>query len=189
MLQRYLLLLCGLSLPLVVWAFADWQSYSVDEHLSLHLPAPPQEVDLAKHGIKVPGMRMFMTTDEVSIYQVTRIELPTDKTEFIRTPADLQVFYNSMQQTMLSDIKGQLLASSEFHTAAGDGVELKFRAPFGGGTGKNIGYYRAVLAKNTAYCFMFIPRSLADSTSSRAAELRQRFFSSITVGAAAPPTK
>ncbi|MBD2717274.1 hypothetical protein KBK19_19700 [Microvirga sp. STR05] len=177
---RAALLLLGALLPLTALAWTTWSAYAVDTQLSVQLPSPPQEIDLAKQGLSQPNLRLFIANDEVGMYQIIRMQLTPEMAAQVHSPADRQSFYDGFLRSLVGDLKGQLLTRTTFPTAAGEGVEVKFRSVHKGTGLKTVKFSRGLLVGDVCYGFNFLPRDVKDTAGTSGQAERQQFFSSIT---------
>jgi hypothetical protein len=175
--KRYFLAL----LPLVAFSLSDWQVFSIDNHVTVQVPTQPEEMDLAKVGLadKKAMMSIFNARDAEAFYQIIKVtdlgieSGPTEVTE-------RQKFYTGVVKGLLNQQGGALLERTAFKTAAGEGIEIKYKA-FDKRLGKQaIRYCRSLLAGKTSYSFNFITLD-SDTTGTSGAEQRRRYFNSITV--------
>lgn len=181
--RRYAFLLFCTALPLLSFALDTWSTYTVDTQFSLQLPAPPQEIDPAKLGIQQSDMRLFIASDKVGLYQITRMQVSPDESENITLSKDRQDFYDGFVRAMVGDLQGKLLAQTTFSSPAGDGIEIKFRAPHKATGLKTIKYGRVLLVGNVCYGLNFLPRDLQDTAGVSGEQERKQFFTGFTVKA------
>jgi hypothetical protein len=179
--RRYAFLLLCTALPILGFALENWNTYSLDNQFSLQLPAPPQEIDLAKQGLQQPDMRVFIASDKVGLYQIIRMQVAPDKSDVVASSTYRQDFYDGFARTMVSDMQGKLLARTTFSSPAGDGIEIKIRAPHKATGLKTIKYSRALLVNNVCYGLNFLPRDLQDTAGVSGQQERKQFFTGFTV--------
>ena len=178
--KKYLTLLA--SLPLAAFAVADWQTFSVDEHISVKLPIQPTEIDLSKTlpPEKLKDTRVLVCKDTYGTYQVIKSDTGMSA-ESAASPESRQSFNEGMISSLLKNQQGTLISTTPFRTPAGDGIEIKFKG-MTRATGKRIiKVTRNLLIGSVSYSFNFIPVDQADSTGISGNEQRQQFFNSIEV--------
>ena len=126
-----------LLLTLLAFTAADtWQPFAIDQRVSVELPAPPTEADLAKlAGRSMGHTRMWMLRIPGYTYQYMR--LPLKRRIEISDSVGRRAYYAGVLTSVLRNEQGQLLSSAPFPTAAGPGIEYKFKAVHRG-TGKRI---------------------------------------------------
>jgi hypothetical protein len=168
-----------LSLPLAAFVLADWQSFAVDEHLTVQLPGPPTERDLAKLAPQLKGVQVWSAQDGTGMYLITRFAQTMDKP--LQDTTALRSYYAGVISGQLRREEGHLLSRTFFATAGGSGVEYKYRGRHQG-TGKQvIKYGRSLLLGAVGYSFAFVPADRVDSLGLAGNEQRRRFFDSIMV--------
>lgn len=180
--KKYLTLLA--FLPLAAFISVDWQTFSVDDQVSVKLPIQPTEADLSKMlpPDKVKDTRVFVAKDPYGLYQIIKTSANLS-VESAALEESRQSFNKGMINGLLRNQQGTLISVTPFATSVGEGIEVKFRG-ITKATGKQvIKLTRSLLVGNTSYSFNFVPVDQTDSTGSSGNEQRRRFFDSIAVKA------
>ena len=171
-----------LLLPLLAFSAADtWQPFVIDRHVSVELPGQPTEADLTKlaPGRSMGHTRMWMLRTPEGAYQFMR--LPNKGIIEKSDSAGRRAFYAGVLVSLLRNEQGQLLASTPFPTAAGPGVEYKYKAVHRG-TGKRvIKYTRCLVIDSVAYSLNYISFDKLDTLGLAGDGQRRHFFNSIIV--------
>jgi hypothetical protein len=175
MLTRYLLLL-----PLLAFTADTWQSFAIDNRVTVQLPSQPTQVDLAKlTGKSVGHLRLWALRTPEGIYQIMR--MPTGTFISRADTASRRSFYQGFLSSVLSDEQGQLLSRMPFATNAGAGMEYKYRG-LHQGTGKRVvKHVRSLVTDSVGYTLIFTPTDPKDSLGLASAEQRRHFYNSLTV--------
>ena len=166
--------------PLAAFAWFDWTPFAVDQRVHMQLPAAPAEVDLAT----VPGAsaaerhntRLWTARDAEGVYQVARFAHMAVRPD----TAGRRAYYRDVVDGALQREHGELLARGSFPTAAGDGLEFKYRARRRGTGTRVVKYSRSLVIGTTGYAFTFLPFDTQDSLGLAGNAARRRFFESIT---------
>ncbi|TGD80286.1 hypothetical protein [Hymenobacter wooponensis] len=172
-----------LSLPLTSFIGSGWVPFSVDEQLQVLLPKPAEEMNMEKlTGRTIPNTRVFMSSDSVGLYQIMQVKMPPEQAATLEGEENREQYYSGVINGMLRSQKdGVLLERTQFTTAAGPGIEVKYRARHNS-TGKlTVKYSRSLVASGVGYAFNFIPRDLTDTAGISGSAQRRRFFSSIQI--------
>lgn len=170
-----------LLLPFLPIAADTWQSFAVDTRVTVQLPAPPTEADMAKlvPGGKAGRTRLWMLQAPEGLYQVLRI--PSKGTIAKQDTAARSSYYAGVLSSVLRNEQGRLLARTPFPTTGGVGMEFKYNGVHRG-TGKRvIKYTRYLVLDSIGYSLNFIPADRLDSLGLAGNEQRRRFFNSIVV--------
>ena len=178
--KKHLVLLA--SLPLTAFVVADWQTFSVDEQISVRLPVQPTEVDLSKMlpPEKLKDTRVLASKDSYGTYQIIK-SVTGMSAESAASQESRQSFNEGVISSLLKNQQGTLISTTPFKTSAGDGIEIKFKGVTKA-TGKRvIKVTRNLLIGSVSYSFNFIPTDQVDSTGTSGNGQRQQFFNSIAV--------
>lgn len=166
-----------ICLPLLLaFTLADWQSFTLDEHVSVQLPILPTEVDAAKLGLadKMPtGTRLLFARGTDGLYQLISAPAPTAV-----APAELPMYYDGVVKGLVTNQGHSLLRRTSFTTPAGAGVDIQFQTAATSASSAKVLYNRCVLVGNVSYILGYMP--LGTDTVGSAAQCR-RFFTSMTV--------
>lgn len=173
---RYLL-----TLPLLAFAADAWQPFALDQHVSMLVPATPQELDLqAMGGPPAPmpaGAHVYMVQTPTEFYQLEGpLVLPAD-TKLGTSDERKAYFYDVVKGLLMSGPRTTLLRSTPFAIPGAEGVMTTYRTQLAGIPHPIIRYNCCLLAGHTSYILVFF-RADGDTTSGAA---RRRFFNSITV--------
>lgn len=167
-------------LPLAAFAWNDWVPFAVDQHVRVQVPAAPTEVDLTKvadaSATERQKVRLWTARDAEGVYQIARfanMDVPPDT-------AGRRAYYLYVIRGVLQREQGQLLARTTFPTAAGDGVEIKYRGLRRSTSTRRVKYSRSLVIGTVGYAFTFVPSDQQDSLGLAGNAPRRRFFDSIT---------
>ncbi|MBJ6146403.1 hypothetical protein [Hymenobacter sp. BT559] len=165
----------ALLLPLLAFRLLDWQFFTLDKHLTVELPTPPTELDLAKQGLAgamQAGTRLLMARTTGALYQL----MSTPSADV--NPAERTKFYDGIVAGLVTNQGHTLVQRSTFATPAGDGIDITFRTVPRDASPAKVLYNRCVLVNRTSYILGFMPLS-ADTTDETA--LRRRYFNSMII--------
>ncbi|MBG8554945.1 hypothetical protein [Hymenobacter guriensis] len=180
----HLLLVC---IPLAAFTVTDWITFPIDDQVSVQLPSQPTHLDVNQLKNSSPEkVRLFSAKDAAGTYFIVRLDA-SDSPSTLDTKSSRQDFYEGMISGMLKNQQGILLSRTTFTTAAGEGVEIKYKA-IDKGTGKmTVKYSRSLLVAKTSYSFNFLSQDRQDTTGVAGNEQRRRFFDSIVAKPSSAP--
>lgn len=154
-----------------------WDELPLDKQVSIQVPGVVKKQTL--HKTLAPGRvqttNIFLSRDSKALYQAVTVH-DSDSTIEMTSPAARRSVYEDASRALLAgQMNSVLLKSSPFTTAAGTGIEIKFRAVHLG-TGEMVTKYsRMLIVGRIAYSFGFTAEG-----KDPADEERMRFFNSIS---------
>jgi len=165
-----------LALPLLAFTADNWQPFSVDKQVSVHLPAKPSEMTKEEVGNIPAGAHVFVAESDGNIYQLTG-PVPVPAALKTQDASARSMFYDGEIKGMVQDQGSTLLSRKPFSTSAGEGVAVTYRLAATQDSKAMIVFSRTFVAKRSSYTLTFLQAD-GDTTSGVA---RRRFFNSITV--------
>lgn len=178
---RYLLLL-----PLLACAATDvWKPFVIDRRLTVQLPTKATELNVLQllPSSQIPAhMRTWVARASEGLCVVMRV--PNARAQRIRQSdaAQRQAFYADVVKGALAvENHAYLLKRTNFQTASGSGIEIKYTALDARTGRRRIRYMRSLVVDSIGYNLIFRPANLSDSLGLVDYTQRHRFFNSITV--------
>ncbi|RPD44995.1 hypothetical protein DNI29_20080 [Hymenobacter sediminis] len=174
----YLLLLCVAASS---FRIADWNSFAVDERLSVRLPAQPQQQEMPS------PVKMFTTNDVNGKYVIVRTELgpaPSGKEQDWSSP---DRYYDAILDGFGERSGAVVLNRSTFTLGGFNGIEFDSKAITPTYTGRPAYIcVRCLLVNDVVYMLQFIP---TDATGKTSKIQRAPFFNSLVLKPGSAPGK
>lgn len=182
-------LFLSVCLPLAAFTYAEWATFSVDEQLTVQLPAQPTVTDMSKASTAIPQtVKMFSAQDGAGTYMILRLAATAPQST-MQSESSRTAFYDGLINGLVRGQKGVVLSRTSFATAGGEGVDVKYRG-LDKGTGKmGIKYSRNLVLGAVAYSLSFYSQDRQDTTGVSGSESRKKFFESLTVKPVSTPQK
>jgi hypothetical protein len=162
---------------------SDWVKFALDDQVAVQVPSYPTGIDLSTTSLanRLVHPLAFSIRDASGEYQIIRVDISADvPKDALLGKTGHQLYYDTAVRGVIKNGQGVLLERSEFTTAAGQGVELKYRIIHQSTRRPVLMYRRFLLLGRLAYTFGFTPPDERDSTGITSEKQRNQFFNSIT---------
>lgn len=126
-----------LSVPSLVWAFADWVTSGVDEQVSVQAPVSLATIDMSKvieaspgaakeELVKMTDTKMLAARDASGVYMVLRLNGEIPGADFRRQQDRTEFFTGYIGSTVERD-HGYLLERASFMVNGMEGVDFTYK--------------------------------------------------------------